>query len=88
MSGRLDASASRAGFLAKGAYTCGHAAMHPRLLRVVQLDFNRNGWRLIQEQPIKAELQNGFTELLKIDGLTNVAIRSEAIALESIFVLI
>src|SRR5687768_4603765 len=38
----------------------------------------------VEQQPVEAELADGFDELLELDGLDDVAVHAEAVALDQI----
>src|SRR5262245_11255733 len=44
----------------------------------------RQYWRLVEENPVHAERMHRFGELLEIDGLSDVAIDTQAITLDDI----
>jgi hypothetical protein len=42
------------------------------------------GWRLVEDQPIQAELVGHIDEMLKVDGLADITISADDITLEAI----
>src|SRR5438067_546449 len=52
------------------------------------LFFRLRRYRLVEDQPIEAELAHGLGEAIEIDRLANVAIGAQFIAIDPVFLLI